>query len=256
MSRGYTAFEEEVLDPSVQTKRGDTKEGYYISSHVPKGSPDFNPGKFRGPNIYPSMATSLADPESFRQTMDSYFNLASQIGLKVTRLLALALNLHEDHFDEAFENNPVALLRLLHYTKEKSNPDAGVFGAGAHSDYGMITLLLTDSNPGLEILSNGKEWIPVPPREGVFIVNLGDLLEVWTNGLFKSTVHRVISSSSNDRYSIPFFYEPNFDTTVECLDSCWDEDENPKKYQPITSGEFLIGKYTETHQNFEPASSQ
>lgn len=257
MSRGYTAFEEEVLDPSKQKHRGDTKEGYYIAKHVPKDSPDFDPAKFRGPNVYPTTTTgsSLIDADKFRRTMDEYHTLASQVGLEVTRLLASALNLPENYFDFAFKESPLALLRLLHYSSEVSCPEKGIFAAGAHSDYGMITLLLTDSNPGLEILLNGKDWTKIPPREGVFVVNLGDMLEVWTNGLFKSTTHRVVSTSKNERFSIPFFYEPNFDTVVECLDTCWNEN-NPKKYASIKSGEFLINKYLATHKDFDPASTK
>ena len=249
-NRGYTAFEEEVLDVSLQTKRGDTKEGYYIGKHVPKDCPEYDPSKFRGPNIYPNENNStLKNPEKFRDIMDTYFDRMSAIAFKLVQLLALALNLNEHHFDTFFENS-IETLRLLHYSDEKSDPLNGVFSCGAHSDYGMITLLLVDSNPGLQILYK-NEWVPVPPKRGLFIVNLGDMLERWTNGLFKSTVHRVISNGKQERYSIPFFYEPNYDTLVECLDGCWDEG-NPPKYESIKMGDFLTMKYLETHKDYTP----
>ena len=79
----------------------------------------------------------------------------------------------------------------------------------------------------------------------------GDMLERWSNGLFESTLHRVVTAGESERYSIPFFYEPNFDTLVECLPTCWSP-ENPAKYRPITSGQHLLDKYNETHADFQP----
>jgi isopenicillin N synthase-like dioxygenase len=122
-----------------------------------------------------------------------------------------------------------------------------------HSDYGMITLLLTDENPGLQIqLKDSGDWVDVPFRKNAFIVNLGDMLERWTNGMFRSTTHRVITDGKTERYSLPFFYEPNFDTVVTCLDVCCSK-ENPPKWGPITSGQHLLDKYHATHADFEGA---
>lgn len=250
MNRGYTDFEEQALDIVAQKDRGDTKEGFYLGKHIPSNSDDYNPVKFRGPNIYPDETnSSLSQPFQFRNVMDSYHQKATQIGFQLVRLIALALNLPEYHFDKYFEF-PIATLRLLHYTDEKSDPRKGIFSCGAHSDWGMLTLLLSDSNPGLQIYYQNKEWIPIAPKKGLFIVNLGDMLERWTNGLFRATIHRVVSNGENERYSIPFFYEPNYDTVIDCLDGCWSE-LNPKKYKSVTMGEFLTQKYEETHKEYE-----
>ena len=116
----------------------------------------------------------------------------------------------------------------------------------------MLTLLLTDENPGLQIFTNDGKWIDAPYKKGALIVNVGDMLERWTNGLFKSTVHRVLSSGKSERYSIPFFYDPNFDTEVKCLDNCFDDETNPPKYPPTTSGKHLLDKYHATHCDFKP----
>jgi len=252
-NRGYTAFEEQALDTSLQTDRGDTKEGFYIAKHIPKEDPAYNPTKFRGPNVYPDGANStIENPTEFRDVVDSYQKQMANTAFEVVQLLALALHLPEHYFDEYFKD-PVAKIRLLHYSQEKSDPSNGIFACGAHSDWGMLTLLLTDSSPGLQILYN-NEWFLVPPKRGVFIVNLGDMLERWTNGLFRSTIHRVISCGEKERYSIPFFYEPNFDTLVECLDGCWGEG-NPKRYKSVTMGEFITAKYLATHKEYGPSET-
>lgn len=247
-SRGYTGMEEETLDPARQTK-GDTKEGFYICRHVPPEDPRYNPAKLRVPNIWPR------DMPDFRSTMEAYYEQMAAIAYRVVELIALALDLPKDHFQDDF-SFPLDALRLLHYAAEDSHPDEGVFACGAHSDYGMITLLLTDDHPGLQILSKDNHWIDAPPRPGALIVNLGDMLERWTNGLFRSTLHRVVTQASQgERYSIPFFYEPNFDCVVECLPSCCSKD-HPAKYPPTTSGEHLLEKYRQTHADFKGSNEE
>jgi isopenicillin N synthase-like dioxygenase len=247
MSRGYTAMQEETLDPSVQNE-GDTKEGYYIGRDIPKTDPRYDPAKLRGLNQWPSKELL----PHFQSTMERYHEAVSSIGFRVVQLIALALGLEKTHFDEHFQG-PIATLRLLHYAKRKSQPEIGIYACGAHSDYGIVTLLLTDENPGLQILYR-DEWINVPPKPNAFVVNLGDMLERWTNGLMKSTKHRVLTSGDAERYSIPFFYDPTFETVVECLEGCTNEN-NPPRYPPTTAGEHLVNKYHETHADFSPVST-
>jgi isopenicillin N synthase-like dioxygenase len=265
MTRGYTAMGEETLDPSHQMK-GDTKEGYYLAEDVSREDPRYNPDKFTGPNIYPTNIQGQLDGIRWKETMMEYHEKMKNVCFQVIQLLALALDLPKTYFDPHFRD-PLAFIRLLHYSNEVSDVDRGIFACGAHSDYGMLTVLAMDK-PGLQIHHDGR-WIdvPVPPEivgTATFVVNLGDMLERWTNGKFKSTVHRVLISSegndncdgkcggapdsSTDRYSIPFFYDPNFDTVVECIESCLG-DEGPK-YPPIVFGRHLIDKYKETHADF------
>lgn len=249
ITRGYTAMQEETLDPLKQIQ-GDTKEGYYISiNDIPRGNPRFDPKKLRGPNQWPTQ--QLPD---FKPTMTRYLEAVTPLSRRIVALLAESLDLPDDYFDDAFRE-PIGSLRLLHYSQTKSNTDAGIYGAGAHTDYGMITLLYTDENDGLEIFDklHSKEWIPVPPITGSFVVNLGDMLERWTNGMYTSTLHRVINKNGNERYSIPFFFEPSFDAVVECLSTCCSEDK-PPKFPPITAGEHLVSKYSQTHANFVPSN--
>lgn len=255
MSRGYTAMEEETLDPANQPNRGDTKEGYYIGRDVPESHKDYNPAKLKGPNVWPvpeKCSLSEAGCDEFKRIMEAYFARASDVSFRLVQLIAQAIGLDRHHFDDNFTEN-FATIRLLHYAAEKSRPQEGVYACGAHSDYGMVTLLLTDDNPGLQILTLDNRWIDVPPRPGAFIVNLGDMLERWTNGMFRSTVHRVLTSGDRERYSIPFFYEPDFDTRVACLDVCESED-RPPRYKPTTAGQHLLDKYLQTHADFKPDS--
>ena len=243
-SRGYTPLAEETLDPEHQS-RGDTKEGYYIGNKERADDADAV-----GCNIWPS--ESLCP--GWKTTMQTYFAAVHGLGLRMLRILALSLNLDANYFDQHF-SQPMEALRLLHYSSETSDVDSGVMGCGAHSDYGMLTFLLTDDVPGLEILErdvgeefadNAGTWKRVAPMPNNFIVNLGDMLERWTNDTYRSTVHRVINRQGKERYSIPFFFEPNFDTRVECLPS-FVTLERPAKYAPTTSGEYLLSKYANTH---------
>jgi isopenicillin N synthase-like dioxygenase len=248
MSRGYTAMEEETLDPKGQTQ-GDTKEGYYIGREIPTSSSRYDPAKLRGPNQWPDKET-LPD---FRSTMESYHTKVSEVAMRLVRLLAQTLDLPPSHFDDDF-SEPVATLRLLHYAQRQSQPEQGIYACGAHSDYGILTLLLTDEHPGLQILHQG-EWIDVPPKPDAFVVNIGDMLEIWTNGQYKSTVHRVLTSAEYERYSIPFFFDPKFETVVECLPTCTDSN-NPPRYPPTTAGQHLVSKYEQTHADFAPPADE
>jgi isopenicillin N synthase-like dioxygenase len=296
LNRGYTSMGEETLDPTNQST-GDTKEGYYISNDIARDNILYNPSKLSGPNVWPMKTNSNIDADEngndndngsennnddddnelldfdldcikWKNTMNEYFDNLKNIGFQLVQLIALAIGLPTKHyFDDKFEHHPMAFLRLLHYSKTKSNIENGIFACGAHSDYGMLTLLATDDQPGLQILINKDDvgdigdasgeskdrecWIDVnPPPIGTFIVNLGDMLERWTNGKFKSTVHRVVSKHEKERYSIPFFYEPNFDTVVECLDVCLGPGEE-RKYPKTTAGGHLLEKYNQTHADFQ-----
>jgi isopenicillin N synthase-like dioxygenase len=145
-SRGYTNMQEETLDPAQQ-KEGDTKEGYYIGREIPVDSPRYDPQKLRGPNQWP---TKQRLP-NFQSVMEEYHSKATTIAFRLVQLLALSLGLKETYFDDDFQE-PVATLRLLHYDKRQSEPQNGIYACGAHSDYGIITLLLTDEHPGKCVL--------------------------------------------------------------------------------------------------------
>eukprot|EP00873_Tetraselmis_striata_P026460 jgi/Tetstr1/446724/TSEL_034212.t1 len=243
LNRGYTPFKEETLDPGVQSV-GDTKEGFYIGPEAAAGADaEEAAAALHGPNRWPD---PQALPE-YRAVVSEYIQQVTQLGHRMLHLLALSLDLPRTWFDDKFDD-PLTILRPLHYSAEVSRVEDGVFGAGAHTDYGMLTFLLTDERPGLQIFHEGT-WMDVPPQTGgVFVVNIGDMLHRWTNGRYKSTLHRVINAAGRERYSTAFFFEPNFHATVDCLPSCCQGE--AAKFPAVKYGDHILGKYQQTHANF------
>ena len=245
------------MDPKNQVT-GDTKEGFYIGAEPKDGA---EPGQFIGPNQWPSQEC-LPGWEEF---MRDYFQQCVDLGMRLLRLLGQAIALCADEPSQQIPydftphfTTPITLLRLLHYNAVYSKPSEGTFGCGAHTDYGMLTLLLTDDVPALQIYPRAnnqdaaiseEQWMNVPPIPGAYIVNLGDMLQRWSNDRYKSTLHRVVNQTNKERYSIPFFFEPNFDCVVKCLPCCVQNGEKPN-YEPITSGQYLLGRYNETHGDY------
>ena len=167
------------------------------------------------------------------------------------RLFALSLGLEETYFDE-MTTHPGGIARLLYYPPPKSSPPPSPalsseehVGLGAHSDYECFTLLLSSSVPGLEILKPSGHWHIAAPPPDAFIVNVADFLMRWTNGLYKSTVHRVVNRGGEARYSVPFFFSVNYDTLVETLPTCLAEGEK-SKWKPIRAGEYILERLNAT----------
>jgi len=150
--------------------------------------------------------------EGFREVVEDYSAEMFKMSRRLLSFMAQVLGQEADLF-EAHLTNPVATHRLLHYwPTEDYNTQIGV---GEHTDYGLLTILKQDSVGGLQVL-NAKDstWVHATPIEGAFVVNLGDMLQRWTGNRFKSTVHRVVNTSNLDRYSVPFFLEPNMDSMI------------------------------------------
>lgn len=177
--------------------------------------------------------------------MNDYYESCYGLASSLLRHIAQAAELPSHVFDR-YLTSPVALLRLLHYSPTVSVPTEGVFGCGAHTDYGLLTLLSTDANAGLQIFHNSI-WVDIPPKPELFIVNLGDCLERYTKGHFRSTLHRVVSSCGCDRYSTAFFYEPDAAAIVEPLEHYKDKDVS-RDYDAVVYGEYLSSKYSSTHK--------
>ena len=156
-------------------------------------------------------------------------------------LEALATTLGAPGFFASRMSEPQCRLRFLHYppTGRLEDGSAPVFST-PHTDYGAITLLAVDGLAGLEVLHDGA-WTPVAAAAGSVIVQLGDMLARWTNDRYRSTPHRVVGSSGADRFSIPFFVNPDPHTVVSTIPSCVTAD-HPERYEPVTAGEFLVSR--------------
>jgi isopenicillin N synthase-like dioxygenase len=237
-NRGYEVLGGQTLEAGAPPDR---KEGYYIGLELPEDDPRVVAGRFnRGPNVWPQ------DLPGFRPTMMAYFAAVRDLAERLMNGIALSLDLPEDYFDR-YKREPIATLRLLHYPPQRKDAAENEKGAGAHSDWGALTLLLQDEVGGLQVYDNATQaWIHADPIPGTFVVNLGDSLAHWTNDLYKSTLHRVVNASGRERYSVPYFYEGDADYEVVCLPTCLAPGETPK-YPPTTVEGHLKAMYRRTY---------
>lgn len=223
--KGYVPVGGLSADPSIV----DLQEGYEIGLELPADDPDYQAGNaLLGPNIWPE------EMPEFQRDIYRYFEESMELGKRLYRLFALAVDMPEDYF-EPMVTKPCAQLRILYYPD--TDPKEAKVGIGAHTDYESFTLLW-QSEAGLQVQNRAGEWIEAPPIEGTFIINIGDMMMRWTNDLFVSTPHRVINTSGKKRYSMALFFAANHDTVVECLPTCQSA-ENPPKYPPTHFGYWI-----------------
>ena len=187
----------------------------------------------------------------FREALDAYYAELATLAMHLTRLIARSLQLPADYFDRAMER-PGATLRLLRYPPHPQHTEFNQLGAGAHTDWGWLTLLAQDDSGGLEVQATSGVWLRARPIPGTFVVNLGDLVARWTNDRYRSTMHRVLNNQAGrNRHSVVFFNEPAFSTVVECLPTCRTGDERAN-YAPCTAGEHRMQKYLQAVRHLEP----
>lgn len=191
-------------------------QGYYVGQHIPASDPRIQANAFlMGPNLWPSF--DLIPESQFKTPCEEYFSLMFALALKVLDAIAAGMPYGPDVFDEFTSNDAVAAIRLLHYPPQTTS-DERQLGAGAHTDFGAITLLLQDQIGGLQVFDpNAKEWNDVTPVPNAYVVNVGDMLQMWTSGMYKSSLHRVINRGGRDRYSVPFFFDGNVDCRLTPL---------------------------------------
>jgi isopenicillin N synthase-like dioxygenase len=203
-------------------------------------------GRHFSPNLWP------VRPPGLRHVYEAYYRVMDALAIDLMRLFAMALDLPEHYFDSSVDRS-ISRLRVRNYPAPETTPEPGQLRAGAHSDYGSLTILKTEDRPGgLQVQSSTGEWLDVPHRPGCFVVNIGDMLARWTNDRWVSTLHRVVNppveqAAASRRQSLVFFQNPNYDAVVACLPSCTDAG-HPPKYPPTTSGEHLREKFLATQQ--------
>lgn len=228
--RGYVPPGEEVFYGGAR----DQKEAFDLCFEAPPGVAH----PFAGPNVWPALP-------GFRAAVGDYYAAVFALGRKLLQGFALGLDLPETFFDR-FVTAPPSQLRMLHYPP---NPGADVtVGIGAHTDYECFTILLP-TTPGLEVMNGAGEWIDAPPRPGAFVVNIGDTLEMWTNGLLTATSHRV-RKVQEERYSFPLFFACDYDVEVAPLPQ-FVTDERPSRYPPVKAGEHLFAQTVQSFTYFK-----
>ena len=197
-------------------------------------------GELNSPNQWP------AEPPKFRETWLTYYAIMERLASEIMQLLALGLDLPEDFFDGKIDHHMSNLTANWYYPLS-APPLPGQFRKGPHSDWGSLTILYQDEVGGLQVVDRSASWVDVPCIPGSFVINIGDLMAVWTNDRWVSTVHRVLAPTGEQanraRISIPFFHQPNFDAVVECLPSCLEPGASPR-HAPVTSGAWLRQKAT------------
>ncbi|MEC3862558.1 2-oxoglutarate and iron-dependent oxygenase domain-containing protein [Mesobacterium sp. TK19101] len=233
-NRGWAAQGSEALDESSGVM--DRKEAFNVGFDLPADDPRVIAGEmFRGVNVWP-------DLPGFRDTMLAYYTAALDLGVALHSAFEEELGLPAGFFAPHF-TEPMATLRVLRYP---AATEPGI-GAGAHTDYGSITLLMTDGVAGLQVKPRGGDWMDVPHVPGAYVVNIGDCLMRWSNDTYVSTPHRVLAPQ-RVRRSIAFFLDPNPDSVITALPGT-----GAAKYPAITGADYLRSRLDATYTPKETA---
>lgn len=229
-NRGYEPLMGQLLEEGTAP---DLKESYFAGSDLSMSDPRVVAGQFgRGPNQWPEGVPG------FQQAIEAYYAVMTQLGGLLYRAIALSLGLREDYFD-AFYREPMNMVRMIHYPPQPANPNPNQKGCGAHTDFGGLTILLQDATGGLQVWDQETDgWIAAPPIANTYVVNIGNLISVWTNNVYRSTLHRVINTSGRQRYSVPFFINGDPDYPISCIPTCLASGEAPKFSQTTITEHF------------------
>ncbi|MBU0642973.1 MAG: isopenicillin N synthase family oxygenase [Alphaproteobacteria bacterium] len=228
-NRGWACEGSESLDET--SGQMDRKEAFNVGLDLAADDPRVLNGEpFRGVNIWPEV-------EGFRDTMLAYYDHIWALSRALHRAFELDLNLPQDYFAPHF-TAPLATLRVLSYP---AATDGAGIGAGAHTDYGSVTLLMTDGVGGLQVKPRGQDWIDAPHVPGAYVVNIGDCLMRWSNDIYVSTPHRVLPPKTARR-SIAFFLDPNPDSVITALPGTGEA-----KYAAITGADYLRSRLDATY---------
>ena len=222
-NRGYAPMHQTIYPGNLP----DLKESFNVGTKLTADDPDVMAGKpLHGVNRWPELP-------GFRAAVEGYFDNVMALGDRLLGPLALCLGLTPSELRARYRK-PIAFMRLFHYPPTV-NVAQNEYGAAEHKDYGFLTILAQDSVGGLEVRSPDGELVLAPPRPGSFIINAGDMLSEITGDAIRSAPHRVINRAGIGRYSIPFFYDPDFDARFASLPE-------------YSAGEFLLAKFNKFYK--------
>ena len=227
--RGYVPFSEKGDYDDEPGER--LYEAFDSALELPAYHAAARASRLMGPNVWPALP-------GFRRTVTEYYRAVALVGRRMCRAFEIYLGLDDGYFDR-YMRTPTSQLRLLHYVENDAPSREEQMTMGAHTDYESFTLLHQWA-PGLQSMTVDGRWVDVPPIPGTLVVNIGDLMEVWTNGLFVSNPHRVLNSG-RERFSMPFFVAADHDAVVEPVASTVTAD-RPAAYGPLVAGEHLLAQ--------------
>lgn len=225
--RGYTPFGKEHAKNS---KIGDLKEFWHVGRDLPS---NHRLAAFFPENIWP------AELPEFEGVYQKIFKALDDTGRIMLQALTGPLEVDVDYFARMTDQGS-SILRLLHYPPVPEGIEPGAVRAAAHEDINLITLLVSASSSGLELLTREGEWLAVDTSPDNIIVDSGDMIARITNDVIPATTHRVVNprGPNKSRYSMPFFMHPNPDAVLSCIPSC--REDSGEKYPPIVANEFLM----------------
>ena len=223
--RGYIAINTstDVNSKLADVKKPNQSESFMMMREDKSELPDVY---LSGPNQWPKL-------ENFKEVLEKYTFNMTKLGRNLMRLALLSSGVKDLSVMQSLDT-PTIWLRLLHYPPISKNSPSDLYGSAPHTDFGCLTILAQDGIGGLQVQTREGEWIDVPKLEGSFVVNVGDMLSRYTNGLLRSTPHRVINKSGKERFSCPFFFDPHTNAVVQPLKGT-----GKPKFSPINFGEFL-----------------
>jgi isopenicillin N synthase-like dioxygenase len=230
--RGFNALGDALM---YGADKPDYKEFFQIGLELPEDDPDVLAGQpLRGPNQWPP------EPRGLHDALRGYFDAVGDCGRRLLRAVAAGLGLDHDFFECRYAK-PLQRTQAVYYPPQPADLGSDQFGVAPHSDFGCITLLAQDHRGGLEVELPDGRWAPARPLPGTFVVNVGDLLERWTNDRYRSTKHRVINRSGAERLSIATFYDPSYTATVDPRDLGILAGAVPR-YEPVAAGDHIAGR--------------
>jgi len=219
----------------------DEKEAYDFTHKVPASAAgELMMDRITGDNLW------AEEPTQLKPAVELYLKKCIGLGTTLFQIFAVGLGLPRNYFENKI-NHPIAQLRLLHYpAQDPDNTSVENLGIGKHCDYECLTILAQGEVGGLQVENLNGEWVEAPPIEGAFNVNIGEMLTRWTNGKFKATPHRVVNTTGQNRYSVPFFFATNYDVNIKPLDVCVEKGNSPQ-YEDILAGEYLVARLDEIY---------
>ncbi|XP_078438993.1 2-oxoglutarate (2OG) and Fe(II)-dependent oxygenase superfamily protein [Wolffia australiana] len=251
----HLPLEEKV---KIKLSRATGFRGYQkLAENITEGRPDNHEAIDYYREVTPGMYSDLGkvmegtnpwpeQPKDFKEQMTEYSTKLKELSRKIMRGIAVALGGPDDAFEGDVAGNPFWVMRLIGYPGFSSKRDVmqeDGLGCGAHTDYGLLTLVNQDGDiTALQVKNKSGEWIDVPPVEGTFVCNIGDMLKILSNGKYQPTIHRVLNSSPKYRTSVAFFYETNFDAPIEPMAFCKEKTGGMSQYGKVIYGEHLVSK--------------